>query len=313
MSLYAWMEDWAELPHAPLGWMHSGATVVGGEFVACHPEDSTLLFYGLDGTLRRTLRLGGFLEPHGFEPVPDGVWIADPGSKQVVHGPEAEIVRTRGRVALVDGERRVLRELEDPGSGWSPTAAVVVEESGDVWVADGYGDNLVHRFSADGEHLKTLTGDEGAGRFSCPHGLLVDRRRRQAELYIADRANGRIQVYDLEGTFLRTVGAGAVVTPTDMTVAGDELALTDFTQARVTILGADDELVEHVAWDPGAPQRDAWPNARDADGNLVPPPLAPGRFNSPHTLAADADGNLYVTEWMLGGRLTKLARAAAEV
>ena len=93
-----------------------------------------------------------------------------------------------------------------------------------------------------------------------------------------------------------------------MTIVGDELALTDFTQARVTILDANDDLVEHVGADPQAPERDGWPNARDADGNLVRPRLEPGKFNSPHTLAADGDCNLYVTEWLLGGRLTKLSR-----
>lgn len=96
-----------------------------------------------------------------------------------------------------------------------------------------------------------------------------------------------------------------------MTIVGDELALTDFTQARVTILDNDDQLVEHIGANPQAPERDGWPNARDAAGNLVPPPLEPGKFNSPHTLAADAAGSLYVTEWLLGGRLTKLARADA--
>ena len=57
-----------------------------------------------------------------------------------------------------------------------------------------------------------------------------------------------------------------------------------------------------------APGRDGWPNARDAAGDLVRPELAPGRFNSPHTIAADGDGNLYVTEWVIGGRLVKLTR-----
>jgi hypothetical protein len=78
----------------------------------------------------------------------------------------------------------------------------------------------------------------------------------------------------------------------------------------VTILDRDDRLVEHIGANPAAPEREGWPNARDHAGDLVRPPLESGKFNSPHTLAADADGNLYVTEWLLGGRLTKLARRA---
>jgi hypothetical protein len=43
--------------------------------------------------------------------------------------------------------------------------------------------------------------------------------------------------------------------------------------------------------------------------SLATPPLEPGRFNSPRTVAADGDGNLYVTEYLLGGRFTKLVRS----
>lgn len=71
-------------------------------------------------------------------------------------------------------------ELKDPGSDWSPTAVAVIEETGDVWVADGYGQDLVHRFDMSGQHVRSLTGEEGAGRFSCPHGLVVDRRRGES-------------------------------------------------------------------------------------------------------------------------------------
>lgn len=209
---------------------------------------------------------------------------------------------------MVDLDGHLLQELADPGAGWSPTAVAVVEETGDIWVADGYGKSLVHRFDSRGRHRQTLSGEEGAGRFNCPHGVLVVPKHRGAEVYVSDRANARIQVFDLAGNYRRVVGEGIVVTPTDMAIVGDELALTDFTQARVTILDSNDQLVEHIGANPDAPKRDGWPNARDDVGNLVRPALEAGKFNSPHTLAADGDGNLYVTEWLLGGRLSKLQR-----
>jgi DNA-binding beta-propeller fold protein YncE len=307
MNLYEWTTDW-ELPHEPLGWMHSGISVVGGRVLVAHPGEPTLLAYE-NGALVVSTPLEGLLEPHGFHPVEDGMWICDVGFKRHVYGPDFETGRASGRVVLVDGTGAIGRELDDPGEGWSPTAIATVEETGDVWVADGYGKSLVHRFAADGAHLLTLTGEEGAGRFDCPHGVVVDRRRAEPELYVSDRANGRIQVFDLEGRFKRVAAEGIVVTPTDMAVVGDELVLTDFTRSRVTVLDANDRLLEHVGANPAARNRDGWPNARDDDGDLVRPALEPGKFNSPHTLAADDAGSVYVTEWLIGGRLTKLTRA----
>lgn len=310
MSLYEWVRDWAALPQEPVGWMHSGVAVVDGAVVVAHPGEPTLLRYGRDGVEVGTTQLEGLLEPHGFEPDEGVMWIGDVGFKRRVRGPDFANEAGVGRVVAVDSTGAVRRELPDSTSGWAPTAVAVAAETGEVWVADGYGRSLVHRFAADGALIQTLTGEEGAGRFACPHGVLVDRRRGTPELYVSDRANARLQVYDLDGRFLRVAGEGIVVTPTDMAAAGDELALTDFTQARVTILDRDDRLVEHIGANPAAPEREGWPNARDRAGDLVRPPLESGKFNSPHTLAADADGNLYVTEWLLGGRLTKLARRA---
>ena len=305
MSRYAWSE-WVDLPHDPLGWMHSGAAVIDGLVVVAHPGEPTLLYYYADATLQRSVALEGLLEPHGFWSVDGGIWIGDVGFKRHGGGPEHTTEQTRGRVVLVDEQGAIQRELHDPGSAWSPTAVIVATETGDIWVADGYGQGTVHRFDADGTHLLALTGEEGAGRFHTPHGLLLDPRRGEAELYISDRGNGRIQVYDLEGRFLRVAAEGTVVTPTDMVIVGETIALTDFTQARVTILDADDQLVEHIGANPAVRERDGWPNARNGDGNLVRPPLELGKFNSPHTLAADEAGNLYVTEWLIGGRVTKL-------
>ena len=130
---------------------------------------------------------------------------------------------------------------------------------------------------------------------------------------MTDRGNSRIQVFDLSGAFLRSFGDGVLVAPTVMTTIGDELVLTDFLGARLSFLDAADRLLGHLYANPGAPGRgewpDAWPNARDTEGNLARPRLAPEVLNSPHAVAAAGDGSLYVTEWLIGGRVTKLAAA----
>ena len=97
-----------------------------------------------------------------------------------------------------------------------------------------------------------------------------------------------------------------------MATYGDHLVLTDFLSARLSVLDLDDRPVAHLYENPAAPRRgnwpDAWPNARASDGTIVRPALRPEVLNSPHAVAFDLDGNLFITEWLLGGRYTKLAR-----
>jgi hypothetical protein len=221
-------------------------------------------------------------------------WAVDTGFKQYVHGPDVEMVRRDGRVVrLTDGF-----ELPRPypvDVKYSPTS-VAVDARGSIWVADGYGQNVVHRYTEDG--VLDLTVDGG---FTRPHcATVVDDT-----LLICDRTNARIQEYDLDGNLQRTLGVGVVVTPTDLVATCNLLVLTDFTAARVTVLTRDGELVAHVGEGDRSPDEDAWPNARDAEGNLVRPPLRAGVLNSPHTLAADANGDVYVAEWLIGGRVTR--------
>lgn len=221
-------------------------------------------------------------------------WAVDTGSKRFVHGADFETVRRDGRVVRLDNGFELQRPYPQDVK-YSPTS-VAVDARGSIWVADGYGQSLVHRYTPDGK--LDLTLDDG---FATPHCAAVVGDA----LLVCDRANGRIQEYDLDGNFTRALAQGIVVTPTDLIAVGDELVVTDFTAARVTMLTRDGELVEHLGSGSRSQDDDAWPNARDTDGNIVRPPLEPGVLNSPHTLAADEEGNVYVAEWLIGGRVTR--------
>lgn len=246
------------------------------------------------------------------------LWVADPGitfarDAEGVH--DAVLSSGHGRVVAFDFAGSRIAELPTPacpayeGETYRPTT-VVVDDAGDgsVWVADGYGAELVHRLSRRGELLLTLSGVEGAGRFDCPHGLLIDRRRPgDPQLYVTDRGNDRIVVYDLDGRFLRVIEEG-LRAPSGLALRGEELVVAEL-NARVTILDRDDRVVEQIGDDVEATERPGWPNALDADGRNVRPELRLGRFNSPHGLAVDAAGRIYVAEWVLGGRVTRFACA----
>ena len=211
----------------------------------------------------------------------------------------------QGQVLLVDLDGRTLRaitSIDHPtyagGGAFLPTG-VAVDDRG-LWIADGYGSNLVHLVDHEGQVLLTLDG------FDCPHGIVVDRRRPEPLLYVAERGAHRLCVYDLDGTFVRHAGDGEMIAPCSLATVGDHLAVADLV-SRVTVLDLDDQVVEHLGGDREATKRPGWPNALDDGGGAVPP--APtGRFNSPHGVVADADGALYVTEWLLGGRWVRITR-----
>ena len=164
---------------------------------------------------------------------------------------------------------------------------------------------LVHRFDRSGRHLGILDGTTGAGRFDTPHAVHIDRRHATAELHIADRGNRRIQVYDLNGQFLRTYGEEFLLSPSGFAAYGEELLITEL-DARIAVLGPDDTLRTYIG-DPDDPgrSRPGWPNVMRHQG-LGRPELRPGRFNSPHGIAVDSNRNVYVSEWVIGGRLDRL-------
>ena len=227
------------------------------------------------------------------------LWLTDQDSGEVVK-------------ATLGGE--TLLQLEAPpaarsdGGAYAPTWVAVFEEhrggNGDVWVADGYGMNHVHRYDRTGRYLGSINGEEGsAGAFDCPHGIWFDMRHGEPELYVADRGNRRLQVYDPEGAFKRSVGEGVLDCPCAGAVYGDELYVPELC-ARIAVLDGDDRLVRYIGRNEAVCDRPDWPD-------LPPRDLHPGTFNSPHSLAVGADGSLYIVEWIVGGRITKLERRTA--
>ena len=154
----------------------------------------------------------------------------------------------------------------------------------------------------------TIDGTEGeGGRFATPHGIWIDTRKQNHELYIADRSNGQIQVYSPQGRFLRAFGTGAgadwLHSPSGFAAWGEFLIVAELRGSRITLLDVDDEPVAYLGENTGAFKfNEGWPNVPHNT-------LVPGKFNSPHGIASDGDGNIFVAEWLIGGRINKLTRS----
>jgi DNA-binding beta-propeller fold protein YncE len=324
---YEWLEDWADVPEpaqAQAGWAHHGLAVTrSGEIVAFHPARAEVVIFDRAGHVSSSWPVG-LKEGHGITLVEDDgderLWLADPGTKMRKAPDDSyqrDVAPGQGQVVKFGLDGTQVVTLARPSHAayetgfFAPTSVAVNETrhggNGDVWVADGYGESLVHRYSADGRYLSSLSGEEGpAGRFNCPHAVFIDRRPATPEVWVADRGNARVQVYDTEGHWLRTVGEGFFNSPSAFATDGSNIVVGELF-ARLAVVDTDDRLVGYLGEDDEAREHPGWPNGLGPHEHPVRNPhLHPGHFNSPHGLASDSDGNLYVAEWLIGGRMIKL-------
>ncbi len=177
---------------------------------------------------------------------------------------------------------------------------------GGFFLADGYGSFRIHRYDQEGKWL-SMFGAPGKGdsEFDTPHGIWVDNRPgRERSVVIADRANKRLQWFTLEGKHLKTLDG--FILPANLDTWGEILLVPDLS-ARITLLDGKNEVIAHLGEDP------AWREQVLKDGmKLRSSPQGEGwvsgKFLHPHDACFDADGNIFVAEWVNTGRITKLRR-----
>ena len=303
------------------GWAHHGVAVLGdGRIVACAPDQAALLV--LDSSGRELSRIEtDLVEMHGIRATSTALgetvlWIADNGHRFLPGRPSYVASVRPGRVVAMGLDGTLLAELVPPplevyrDSAWSPCAVAVDEQakggSGDIWVADGYGASLLHRYSAAGEWLAAIDGSDSGTRLGTPHDVIVDRRRGAPELCVADRDNRRLVVFDLEGRYRRVVGAGELTSPSGLAVSGELLVVSEL-YGSLAVFDLSDAVVGTLGRQ-GDQDRPGWPNQLDASGSVVRADLSNNVFNSPHGITADGEGAIYVSEWLIGGRLVRLLR-----
>lgn len=184
---------------------------------------------------------------------------------------------------------------------WSPTA-ITVAPNGDIYLSDGYASNVIFRFDSQGRYRSHFgTKGNGLEEFNTAHGMTLDTRYDPPRLLVCDRNHqpkGRLLHYDLEGNFIAEVITGLGM-PTAAAVQGDFVAVPDL-HGRLVILDATNTIMAVLGHNPDP--------ASGANYNVPQERWREGIFSGTHAAFWDAQGNLYVQDWNVSGRLMKLNR-----
>jgi DNA-binding beta-propeller fold protein YncE len=254
-------------PTLPAGWTFDetpGVAVDKREHVfVFHRGPHSIMEFDKEGTLVRTWGDGVFVRPHALKIDPEGnLWAADDLGHMVVKMDE------KGRVRMVLGRKNTKGETDDL---FNRPTDLAFGSNGDVYISDGYGNSRVVQYTRDGKFVRTWgKKGSGPGEFNLPHGIAVDK---QGRVYVGDRDNRRMQVFDKDGKFLsewKHVGSpwGVVITP------DDNLLLCDGYNNRILKTNLSGEVL----------------------GVLSGPGKLPGLLDYSHHLALGPSGNIYVAE-----------------
>jgi len=280
---YRIVDNWAKLPD---GWRFGDVAAVGVDrndrlYAFCRGDHPVIVFER-DGTFVRSWGEDIFTHAHGVHMGPDDtIWLTDDFDHTVRKCTlEGKVLLTIG----IPGEPAPFMS----GRPFRRCTHTALSPRGDIYVSDGYGNNRVHQYTPDGK-LQKSWGESGSGpgEFNLPHNIACDA---DGWVYVADRENHRIQVFDGNGKFEtqwhnlhRPSGLYMPPGKCPICYVGEIGPYYDFNRGapnlgpRVSILSNEGKLLARITATPC-----------DGDG--------PGQFISPHGLAVDSRGDLYVGE-----------------
>jgi len=234
-----------------------------------------LVFEGRSGRFLTKWGENMFALPHSITVDNAGnVWVTDVALHQVFK------LSHEGRLLLTLGERG---QPGDDTSHFNRPSDVAVAADGSVYVSDGYRNSRVMKFTAEGKFLLQWGArGKAPGQFDLPHGLTLDP---QGHVYVVDRGNARIQVFDEKGNYFSQWSGPPFVSPQDIKISSDGAAFVVEAgnavppdKSGVLVLRPDGSMVERIG----------------RYGNYD------GQFVDPHWIALGKAGEVYVADF--GGR-----------
>ena len=249
----------------------------------------------------------------------DSVWVTDKGSDMVIKfDPEGRVLMVFGRKQEAsDEDTAPLKHPKPPlpaeDGRFRQVTDVAWDKAGNTFISDGYINSRVAKVDKDGKWLKSF-GEPGnqPGQFNTPHNIAADA---QGNIYVADRGNRRIQVFDGDGKFLREIRIDVPVEPGAQPAIG---AIPDV--AKLEAAGSPLTMAPGAPWTvcitPGPRQvlytSDAYPGRiykLSLDGKLLGVLGESGKqlkqFGWVHEIACPSENVLYVGE-LLNWRVQKL-------
>ena len=210
-NTYRTVENWAKLPEGRTwGQVISADIDRDGKSIwvvercggtSCSNSNlAPVLKFNSSGNLVKSFGAGMIVRPHGlFIDTHNNVWVTD-GDAENGKGDQVFEFTQEGKVLLTLGKAGVAGDGPDT---FNKPSDVLISPNGDIFVADGHGPGSnarIVKFAADGKFIKSW-GKEGTGpgEFNNPHSLAMDSKGR---LFVADRGNNRVQIFDQDGTFL---------------------------------------------------------------------------------------------------------------
>lgn len=174
----------------------------------------------------------------------------------------------------------------EEGEPFNMPTDVTVTPTGTLFISDGYGNRRIHKFSPDGRRLLSWgTQGNAPGQFSLPHSVRIDKLGR---VWVCDRENKRIQIFDADGRFLKEWDGLQRPDTLYFDLTDDVVYIAEL-DYQVSIYTLDGDLINR------------WGGGQSSD--------QPGQFLGwPHGIWADSSGDLYVCEVNAEGRLQKFTR-----
>jgi hypothetical protein len=299
---FAAVADWVRLPAGRdrIGNMHGDVAVSssGDIYVSVQDPEAGLQVYAPDGRFLRSLP-GAPQDLHGFviRQQPDGEFIFGPtmrGQTIVKMRLDGEVVMTIPAAAIPDTYK-----VRNARSGQLAVllTSMDVAPNGDLYVTDGYASDYIHRFDRTGRYLASFGGKDAPYSFNTLHKIAIDTRFQPARIIACDRVNNRVVHLSLAGEFLGVV-ASDLRLPAAVAIHGDHAYIGEL-NGRVTVLDRNGTPVAHIGANTG----------EGVGSNQLPPDKwQPGLVVSPHGVALNARGDLFVAEFSTFGRVHRFDR-----